>query len=337
MKLGIRLGLMGCMLLECTAGTPTSPTTSILQTSAAFQSPDSGYVILRRGGIEAVVVDNRAVDDTTLPGHAAGYHGIAALRHTQQPRSIFVPRYAGLNFEHIHDGTHKDRDILFEPRHAPMEIRVIDPHTVDLYQPSTPYWGLESCMRYELKENGEIQMHFECIPRKNRFKRGFCGLFWASYIDHPESLDIHFLGTDATPPPDAGSRWIRGITPAHGTRATHRGQSDPRIFLHDADFPLTLAFGFSDHRYAEPWYFGVCREMALVFSFEAQDRIWFTQSPSGGGTGCPAWDFQFLIAEPTVGTRYGFSMRLGYLPLSSAKTLEERQQQVRDFQSPMPP
>ena len=71
-------------------------------------------------------MDNRAVDDDVLPGHRAGYHGVASLRHDRQPRNLFVPAYAGLNFEHIHDGTVQARDVLFEPRNAPMELRRID-------------------------------------------------------------------------------------------------------------------------------------------------------------------------------------------------------------------
>jgi hypothetical protein len=51
-----------------------------------------------------------------LPGHRAGYHGVASLTHERQPRNLFVPAYSGLNVEHIHDGTTQPGDALFEPR-----------------------------------------------------------------------------------------------------------------------------------------------------------------------------------------------------------------------------
>ena len=256
------------------------------------------YIVLRRGPLEAVIVDNSAVDDAVLPRHRGGYHGLASLKHTQQQRNIFVPAYAGLNFEHIHDGTTQPREILFEPRFAPMELRAIDDHTAELHQPPTPHWGLESWMRYQLLEDGVVEMRFACVPRRATWRNNFLGLFWANYIDQPESLDIHFLAAAAE------NGWVRGTTPSHGVLATHRAPNDDRQFAHDTDFPLSLVFNFSNHRYAEPWYFGACRGMALAQIFRRDDQVRFSQSPSGGGNGNPAWDFQYFISEPKVGQRY---------------------------------
>jgi len=272
-------------------------------------------------------VDNRAVDDAVLPSHRAGYHGIASLRHSRQPRNLFVPAYAGLNFEHIHDGTVQPREILFEPRQAPMELRVVGEQVAELYQPPTPHWGLESCMRYELLPEGVIKLTFECLPRRDTFKNGYIGLFWASYIDRPDSLDIHFRGVSE----GSGGQtvWQRGVTPAHGTLATHRAVDDNRVFAHDPDFPLTLVCGLSNHRYSEPWYFGVCRNMAFLQMFRPEDRVRLTQSPSGGGSGCPAWDFQWFITRPQIGDLYQLRMQAAYVPLDHPDDLESTRQTVR--------
>lgn len=295
--------------------------TSLTRRDATYSIPQAGYHVLERGGVRAVIVDNRAVDDDTLQGHRAGYSGVASLTHRTQPRNCFVPAYAGLNYEHIHDGTTQDRDILFEPRRAPMELRVINDHTVDLYQAATPTWKLESVLRYEMLEDGAIEMTLECIPRARTFRRGYIGLFWASYINQPESLDIHFPGRQATAV-DGPVSWIRGITPRHGTQSTHLSLSDAREFPHDDDFPLSLVFNRSAHRYAEPWYFGVNHGMAFVQIFRPQDEIRLTQSPSGGGHGNPAWDFQFLISDYQPGTCYRMVMRAVYVPYESRDQVE---------------
>jgi hypothetical protein len=282
--------------------------------------PDKPYAVLKRAEIEAVVVDNQAVDDAVLPGHRAGYSGLASLKHTQQPRNLFVTAYAGLNYEHIHDGTVQDRTVLFEPRNAPLELRVVDAFAAELYQKPTPHYGLESCLRYQLLADGAMEMTLECIPRQPNFKNGYVGLFWASYIHQPESLDIHFLGHPADQPSPA--QWIRGVTPAHGQFATHLATDDRREFAHDPQFPLTLVFNLSRHRYSEPWYYGVSHGMAFVQIFRAQDQIRLSQSPSGGGQGNPAWDFQYLIPDFRIGQRYQMVMRALYLPYESPEQIQ---------------
>ena len=158
-----------------------------------------------------------------------------------------------------------------------------------------------------------------CAARRT-FKNGYIGLFFASYIHQPESLDIHFLGHAAN---DTGSeaKWIRGVTPEHGVRPTHLAFDDHREFPHDTPFPLTLVFNLSEYRYREPWDYGVSHGMAYVQMFRPQDLVRLSQSPSGGtaGSGNPAWDFQWFIPQYEVGQRYRFVMRAMYLPFESAE------------------
>jgi hypothetical protein len=160
----------------------------------------------------------------------------------------------------------------------------------------------------------------EFIPRSETFTNGYVGLFWASYIHKPESLDIHFKGRQADQA--TGSKWLRGVTPSHGVNATHLAVDDDRRFAHDAEFPLTLVFNRSDLRYTEPWYYGVSHGMALVQMFRPQDRIRISQSPTGGGFGCPAWDFQHLVEDYEVDRRYQIVMRAMYVPFQSREQIE---------------
>jgi len=201
-----------------------------------------------------------------------------------------------------------------------MELRVIDADTVELYQAPTPNWKLESVLRYAMLRDGTIEMTLECIPRAETFRHGYVGLFWASYIHSPESLDIHFRGADRAEPRSV--RWVRGVTPAHGRLSTHLFVKDQRVFPHDLDFPLTLAFNNSKHLYSEPWYYGVSHGMAFIQMFRPQDQVRLTQSPSGGGKGNPAWDFQWFIPEYKVGTLYRMVMRAQYVPFESSQQVQ---------------
>ena len=108
----------------------------------------------------------------------------------------------------------------------------------------------------------------------------------------------------------------------HGKLSTHLATDDRRTFKHDPKFPLTLVFDRSKHRYTEPWYYGVSHGMAFAQMFRPKDEVRLTQSPSGGGWGNPAWDFQYIIADYKLGRRYQTVMRAMYLPYKSPEQLE---------------
>ncbi len=286
--------------------------TTLTNTKQAYRELPKHAVTMDRGPLRIVVVDNAKHGEQ----HRAGYNGLASLVHKQGKGNVFVPLYAGLNFELIHDGTKVPRDRMMEPRRAPMSLRRIDAWTVELHQPPTPTWHLESCTRFRLLDGGAVEMAFECIPRRAVFKRGFIGLFWASYMDRPESKAIHFRGVPRDAGPDARPRWIEAVTPKHGVDSTHVGLHDRRDLVPAPDFPVHyMVFSYSAYRYTEPFYYGVTHGIALGFVFRKQDQIRFTQSPTGGGADNPAWDFQFMIPDPGVGKASGFVMRLVATPL----------------------
>lgn len=305
--------------------------TSLTNKSVKYIVPKEHFVVLQRGGTTATVVDNTIIEPPVRRQRYGRLSGVVSLTRPDQPENIY--NLAGLNFEHIHDGTRAvDRD-RFEPRTTPMELRRIDDHTVELYQAPTPNWKLESCGRYHLLADGAIEYTFECIPRAAVFKNGYIGLFWASYIYTPEDRAIQFIGrTVENPKP----RWIRAVSPNHGEESTHP-PSGPLLDLRlDREFSLRLVSGRSKYRYVEPWYFGVSRGRALVQMFRARDRVWFAQSPNGGSTTSksPAWDFQWFIPDYKVGEAYGFVMRAASIPYKSREQVQDATRAHRDELNP---
>lgn len=304
--------------------------TSLTNTAVKYVVPNEHYVILKRGEVQAVIVDNAAVDIPELPEHKAGYNGLASITHTERSSNLFVPSYAGLNYEHIHDGTHTVDKERFEPRRFPMQLRKVNEHTVEVYQAPTPNWKLESCGRYEILPDGTIEYTFECIPRADTFANGYMAFFWASYIDAPGNKAIYFRGRKQG---EEKSQWIEAITPKHGVASTHPpawstlSMDDLRI---PDDFTLTLVNHPSDYAYTSPWYYGVSREkLAFVQMFRKRDQIWMAQSPTGGGPNNPAWDFQWFVPNYKVGDAYGFVMRAAYLPFTNQKQVEQATAQHR--------
>lgn len=300
--------------------------TSLTNSDVAYHAIDQHHVVLKRGNVTAIIVDNAAIDVPELPGHHAGYNGVGSLKHGDRD-NLFIPSVAGLNFEHIHDGTAEGLKEKFEPRAFPMQLRIIDGYTVELYQPPTGNWKLESCGRYELLPDGTIEYTFECIPRAGGYQHGYIGLFWASYIHQPGDKAIHFRGRRRDH--DASPSWIKAVTPEHGVDSTHPPADYPHSIQVDPDFPLTLVNHPSKYVYTDSWYYGVSHSTAFVQMFRPDDQIWMAQSPSGGGDGNPAWDFQWIIPDYKIGEAYGFKMRAAYIPYESHEQIEKATQPHR--------
>jgi hypothetical protein len=306
----------------CGADPPESDKlTSLTDSSIRFTEPEQHFIEMQRGGVRIIVADNSALDAGPAKGHRAGYNGLALLERVDKPGNLLVPSVAGLNFEHIHDGTLAVNKERFEPRVAPMRLRVIDEFTVELHQPPTPNWRLESCGRYQLLPDGVIEYSFECIPRADTFSQDWMGLFWASYIHEPEEKAIHFLGHPAADA-QASPRWLKTESPQHGVDSTHPPVGKLPDLKFDAEFSLTLANHPSRYVHTESWYYGVSHGQALVQMFRPRDRVWFAQSPTGGGPKNPAWDFQWFVDRPRAGRSYGFVMRAALVPYESREQLE---------------
>ena len=98
--------------------------TSLTDASVRYTVSETHWSGLRRGGASIVVVDNAAAGIPHLPDHRVGYNGVASLTRSSRDANLFVPFYAGLNFEHIHDGTLAVNREKFEPRRADMQLRM---------------------------------------------------------------------------------------------------------------------------------------------------------------------------------------------------------------------
>ena len=290
--------------------------TSLTNSSVKYKKAKQHYVTIKVGEVTAIVVDNAAINIPELPKHRAGYNGVASLKHSKNGTNLFVPGIAGLNFEHIHDGTAANLKEKFEPRKFPMELRIVDDRTVELYQPPTGNFQLESCGRYHFNEDGSIDYTFECIPRADSFAQGYIGLFWASYINAPEDKAIHFIGEPVT---GGTPRKIRAVTPKHGAEAVHVPKSNNWFPPVEKTFPLSLVANRSKYVYTKPEFYGVRDGLAFTQRFCARDKIFIVQSPSGGGNGNPAWDFEWFIPNYKVGEAYGFTMHAEYRSLGTAR------------------
>jgi len=272
--------------------------------------------------LQAVIADNEAYGVE----HRAGYNGVSELRFKSgDQKNLFVPLYAGLNFEHIFSGDAASFGWnIFEPRRAPMQLVRLSSNKVELRQEQTEHWPLRSRLVYEVKGDA-IDFTFFGTPLEDAWrKHRYIGVFFASYIQSPEDMSIQFIGRSRPGRGDERPRWIKHLPEKHGLAANHRpagSKWDPPL---DEGFNIDLVKGISDFEYLHPFYFGRSGEHVFVMMFErtgVEGELRFAQSPSGGGKGNPAWDFVYFRRQYAVNREFSFRARAVYRKFASAEAV----------------
>ena len=271
---------------------------------------------LTAGRITAIIADNEGHPE--LDGHRGGYNGIASLTHEAQKSNLFVPAYAGMNLELYFDGDKSSRDDLFEPRRAPMQLTRHSDSSATLHQPPTPVWKVESWTTFTLRAPHYIDFEYRAAPAEETSRTGWLGAFWASYIHKPEDVGLSFPA--ATP---EGEKWVRHYSATHGVESTHRHKDDTREIVAPEGQGTYMYASYSRWRYSRPFYAGVSHGMAYIFMAEDTPDVRFTQSPSGGGRGCPAWDWQLIMDDPKPGKEFTLRARVAYKPYAGRADVEE--------------
>ena len=266
------------------------------------------HVALQVGELTAVIGDNEPHGE-----HRAGYNGVHSLRSAHRAENLFVPAYAGLNLEHLLDGRDMpDPELYFEPRQHPMELEQIDEQTVQLHQMPTPVMRAQSLTTFTLREPYYLDFDFRVVLREPVLAYDYLCCFWASYLHQPEDSAIYFSGRGRDE--EVGEGWLRFATPVHNDHSTVcYVDADPEL-PQDLASRDSLAFNYSELAFTRPFYYGLSGEMVYAIMFDDSRRVRFTHSPSGGGVGNPAWDFQFVIADCEVDREYQLRARVIYKP-----------------------
>ena len=308
---------LGCILVAIAM--PAQNLTSTTKDSISLQPV--GYkqfktVSIQKGKLKAVFMDNTDLP----PNHRKGYSGIAELYHTNQDSNVFVPSYSGFNLEHIFNG--ESPDPKFEPRLNPVYLYQKSENEILLYQKPTPASGAESLIEFTLVAPCYIDFTFHCVLHdKKYFQHGYVGFFFANYINKPFDRNIYFQGIVDRQSNQSNGKLVAAYSEKHGVKSAHRAIKDKYDFYFAPDFSVTLANHFSDYRYAKPFFFGRFQNMALAYFFEPSAFMRFSQSPDGGGTGNPAWDFYYTIPHPETEQEYTFKGRIVYKPFKNAKDI----------------
>lgn len=281
------------------------------RTTGRQRDVDAMQVTVSAGDLTAVVGDNESQE-----GQRAGYNGVQSLVSAHCPgESLFVPGIAGINLEHLLDGRDMpDDDDYFEPRRQPMEVEQLDAQSVMLHQAATPTLGVQSMTTFALRVPHYVDLDLRLVLRRETLAHDYLLAFWASYINGPESSAMRFPGRLREE--QVGEGWQSLDTPEHGTASTVAAVDSEPELPHSMSRP-SLAYSYSELAWTRPFFYGRFRKMVFALMFERGHDVRFTHSPTGGGGGNPAWDFQWVLHEPQVDREYHLRARAIYKPWES--------------------
>ena len=102
----------------------------------------------------------------------------------------------GLNFEHIFNGATAQKDIsMFTPRQDACQAESLDGHRYQLNWPAQgSQWGVGATMLYDLSEENQIDLSFQCQLTRAVSLNGHLAMMWASYMHRTVDRSIRFWG-----------------------------------------------------------------------------------------------------------------------------------------------
>jgi hypothetical protein len=279
---------------------------TVLNPASTRRADPHMHTVVQAGELTAVIGDNEAYE-----GHRAGYNGVHSLSSVHCQDSLFVPGIAGLNLEHLLDGRDiADPDEYFEPRRHPMDLEQIDEYTVQLHQMATPTMKVQSLTTFALREPYYLDTEFRVVLREDVLAHDYLLCFWASYLNQPADNAIYLLGRRRDE--RAGEGWLRFSSPAHNDHSTVCSTGAEPELPRQLVSRDSLAFNYSELAFTRPFYYGLRGEMVYAIMFDRTESVRFTHSPTGGGQGNPAWDFQLVINHCAVDREYVMRARVVY-------------------------
>lgn len=280
--------------------------------------------------------------------HRKGYNGIASLIPHDYGNNIFVPRYAGLNYETIsltglapYIDTHKSK---FEPRAEPMQIVSADATQVVLEQPETSHAHVSARISFRVEEPHYLHQKIELTFHKRFCPDGEPNIFsslFASYIHEPHDRHIYLQRPTAKGPLD---RWVGLTREDHGSPEYQiRLLPGEKISARDHLSEMHTSDPVDDRRReaienevrsALSFYFGLCaEEMVFLMMFGQPEHVRLAYSPNGGGKSpewSPAWDYVLHLDDVKLEQTYTWDVCLALFPYDGRANILEEVARYRD-------
>lgn len=230
---------------------------------------------------------------------------------------------AGWNFEHIFNGASGNvKSSGFTPRTDPCLLVKHSEISVSLVWPrQSSSWDMDCEMKYTFTGNNSLDIEFQAVPGSAQFPLGYVGFMWASYVACLKGREIHFFGTRDLGEPDwmtFGREWPNGNRAEMGSIAYYGVKNLP----FEQDTKCGDIIEDTRYRFLLPFYYGVVDgdgtpltnsdAMAFIMMFDQAAPIRFTMWNFSNDTQNPAWDWEYVVHNPQVNQRYGYTAHFVY-------------------------
>ena len=289
------------------AGGPGTASPCLLDEAATWTATDTPRLPLAAHGLSLALQDNRHADN-------GEFNGITEVRlpGRQHPLGLHV-----WNFENVFDGVqHQNNadpkvDHLFEPRQAtaPVTLGRLREGSGVIYQPATPFWGIESATKVTIAGPTAVDVEFAARLTRPTPMTSWFGLFWASYPARAD-MPLNFPGRQNA---SAEPRWIEGRSQHHLVRNTWllEGSGAPIRFVPGYPDKLWTTMAEGVETWVAPLAYGkVDEETTFAMLLSSAQGLRVTQSPLS------AWDAQMIVHGWEVGACVTLRARLLFGELS---------------------
>lgn len=208
---------------------------------------------------------------------------------------------------------------MFTPRQDACEVASLDGHRYQLNWPAQgSQWGVGATMLYDLSEENQIDLSFQCQLTRAVSPHGHLAMMWASYMHRTVDRSIRFWGVH-----NGQTGWVLlGEDRQQGFETGTIAYAEAEPLAHDPEAQLLNLVEYSDKFFITPFYYGLLQDpssedpLLYMVLFDQADTIrfamWnFIRNEAGqADPHSPAWDWQFVIPQPELNQTYGYRARI---------------------------
>lgn len=259
-------------------------------------------------------------------GDKNGWCGLGDLRHREQGESWLLS--PALTLEHYIGVPHSASDyVAYEPCMSPKTLRDVTPEGCTLDYAPRASCHIACSIAYRVTPPHYVDVAIEARSGREEWRFREAALFFATIVRAPVYTGVTLRGRDTGVDVRGGNPWhyFNGFASLPGRTVHPARVAQPELRRAD-DAPPAYFYDDSSLRFEEPFFFGRIEQMvfALLFPPDERENVRFVINPLAPAFGGPAWDFFWVLRDPSPERVFRLPLRVMWKPfVSDADVLRE--------------